>query len=221
MVKLAWRAQSQLDNLEAFDLLRLSRAPSTVLCMGAAGLMSRVLAGNSPRLDVLRSGRPIGHRAGAPSLSDMMHTYRFDAIDHQTKLLGVIGQPVAHTLSPFLFNACFREDNLNAVYLPLEVQSQGDQLQQFLEEVTLRPWMDAVGFSVTIPHKQAAAAWVGKRIEPLAAHIGAVNTLAWQDNGFFGFNTDYAGALDAICEGLGCERSGLAGMRVHVLGAGV
>jgi 3-dehydroquinate dehydratase/shikimate dehydrogenase len=106
------------------------------------------------------------------------------------------------------------------VYLPLLVAPEQDVLNEFLEGCRLRPWLDVAGLSVTVPHKGAAARWVGQRIQPLAARIGAVNTLVPDKEGFTGHNTDYAGALGAITEALHCDRRDLRGLEVAVLGAG-
>lgn len=220
-VKLAWRAGNIADNFVAFDLLRQATVPTIALCTGEAGLLSRVLARKFGALASYCAPAPGQETApGQVALFEMLDRYRWHSIGPSTRLFGVIGDPVAHSMSPMLFNACFERHSLDAVYLPLYVDASGDVLGEFLRGCLDRPWLDVGGFSVTVPHKQQAAALVAEQIEPLAARIGAVNTLVPGRDGFAGFNTDYAGALEAITEALGCERKDLVGLGVDVLGAG-
>ena len=97
-------------------------------------------------------------------------------------------------------------------------------MYDFLDNVLARPWLDFRGFSVTIPHKHSALEYVrGKTgcIEPLAQLIGAANTLIMaRGKSIAAYNTDYAGALDAITTGMGIDRSGFDGLPVAVVGAG-
>ncbi|MFQ5489562.1 MAG: shikimate dehydrogenase [Phycisphaerae bacterium] len=220
-VKLAWRARDITDNLLALDLLRASPVPAIVLCMGPAGLLSRVLAGKFSAFATYCAPQADAATApGQPELDAMLRHYRFDKIGGDTKLFGVIGDPVAHSMSPVLFNACFDAHDQDAVYLPLLVAGDADTFNRFMAGLAERPWLDAAGFSVTVPHKQHAAAFLGDHVDPLAAQIGAVNTLVRRADGYFGHNTDHAGALDAITDALGCDRSDLADLPVEVLGAG-
>jgi 3-dehydroquinate dehydratase/shikimate dehydrogenase len=221
-VKLAWRAGNILDNFVALDLLRNSTVPTIALCMGEDGLLSRVLARKFGAFASYCATLPGEETApGQLSLSEMLDLYRWRALGPSTRLYGVVGDPVAHSLSPVLFNALFARHGIDAVYLPLRIDARGEVLGGFLGGCLERPWLDVGGFSVTVPHKEAAAAFVGKQIDPLASRIGAVNTLVPQPGGgFSGSNTDYAGALAAITEALGRDRQDLAGLRVHVLGAG-
>ncbi len=220
-VKLAWRAEDIGDNLLAFDLVRGSAVPAVVLCMGEAGLMSRVLAGKVGAFATYCAPATGGETApGQLTLADMLDRYRWRSIDQDTQVFGVVGCPVVHSASPPVFNACFERHHVNAVYLPLLVDPAEGVLQRFLAGCARRPWLHARGFSVTIPHKEEAARYVGERIDPLARQIGAVNTLVADGDSYRGYNTDCAGALDAIVEALGCEPNDLAGMDVAVLGAG-
>jgi shikimate dehydrogenase len=104
-----------------------------------------------------------------------------------TQLLGVIGDPIGHSLSPVMHNAALAHLGQNFVYLPLPVAQErlADALKGFAA-VGLR------GFSVTIPHKQAIMPLLSQ-ISPVAEAIGAVNTVCWTDQGWFGTNTDAAG----------------------------
>ncbi len=114
--------------------------------------------------------------------------------------------------------------NLNDVYLPLLIEGDGAEFERFMSNVLERPWLDFKGFSVTIPHKHNAldfAMQPGGFIESLAERIGAANTLTLGPDGKVGaYNTDYAGALDAIATALDINRADLKGTSVAVIGAG-
>jgi 3-dehydroquinate dehydratase/shikimate dehydrogenase len=191
--------------------------------MGEAGVLSRILAakfaafGTFASLSVGAESAP-----GQPTLAELTGLYRFRGIAEATAVFGVIGCPVAHSMSPAIHNAAFAATGLDAVYVPLLVQRGDASFRRFLDAVQARPWLGWRGLSVTIPHKQSALAYVGPaRCDELAGRIGAVNTITIGSDGLLrGDNTDYGGALDALCGGMGIAREGLAGRRVAVLGAG-
>ncbi|MFS0513410.1 shikimate dehydrogenase [Nostoc sp. UIC 10607] len=110
-------------------------------------------------------------------------------ITGKTKLLGVIGHPVEHSLSPAMHNAAIAHLGLDYVYLPFPIEPQN-------LEVAIAGFaaIDVVGFSVTIPHKQAIMPLLSK-ITPLAQTIGAVNTVSRQNNQWVGTNTDIEGFI--------------------------
>jgi shikimate dehydrogenase len=129
------------------------------------------------------------------------------AINGSTELYGIMGNPVSHTLSPAMHNAAFRHLGLNKVYLPFPVQDLGAAV------IGLKA-LGVKGVSVTIPHKQAVIAHLDG-IDPVAAKIGAVNTLVIAGDTVTGSNTDWLGANAALQ-----EFTALAGSRVLLLGAG-
>jgi shikimate dehydrogenase len=106
-----------------------------------------------------------------------------------TKLLGVIGHPVKHSLSPVMHNAALSHLGLDYVYVPfpIEPQNLSIAIQGFAA-------IDVVGFSVTIPHKQAILPLLSE-IEPIAQAVGAVNTVSRKNNKWIGTNTDIEGFL--------------------------
>ena len=219
-IKLAWQAESVVDNLEAFDLMRQAIVPAIVICMGPAGLPSRVLAAKFGAFATYCStGAGEETAPGQATLDEMVNTYRWRSIGPDTRVFGVIGDPVAHSMSPLLFNECFERAGIDAVYLPLLVAGGGDELDRFLSACLRRSWLDLGGFSVTVPHKEAACR-LADEVEPLAGRIGAVNTLVPRNNTLAAYNTDYVGALTAITETLDCRREELAGKRAEVIGAG-
>ena len=118
--------------------------------------------------------------AGQITIEQMKRQYRWDKIDAETELYGIIGSPVAHSLSPLIHNRCFEEIGANKLYLPLLVDGGKEQFNQFMENCLERSYLDFRGFSITIPHKENALQFVkdkGGFIEPLAEKIGAVNTI--------------------------------------------
>jgi 3-dehydroquinate dehydratase / shikimate dehydrogenase len=205
-LKVAAQAGTFGDSLR---LLRLARRSRNVVAvpMGEVGLPARVLA--------LREGSalayaPVGEATapGQVSLHALKHLYRAHELTRRTRVYGVIGDPVGHSLSPLLHNTGFIARKVDAVYLPFLVKD----LRDFLRAV---PEFGVRGFSVTIPHKQSILKYL-REVEPLAAEIGAVNTVVVRrDGSLCGSNTDYIGILRALEKKLK-----LAGSRVLIFGAG-
>jgi len=223
--KLVYTANHINDCFDAFDLLHSSRGAAIVFCMGEAGLISRIIA---KKLNSFVTFAGIDDRSttapGQLTIEQFKKLYRYDFIDSGTELYGVIASPVAHSLSPAIHNACFADIAANKLYLPLLVEGGKDEFDRFINNILSRLWLGFRGFSVTIPHKQNALHYVKKNqgfVEPLAEKIGAVNTLLVRPDGkLMAYNTDYAGALDAITLTLGVRRGDLAGLPVAVIGAG-
>jgi 3-dehydroquinate dehydratase/shikimate dehydrogenase len=222
--KIVWRASSIRDNLEAFDLLRHAQKPTIALCMDEPGLISRVLAKKfGAFLTFAALDAASGTAPGQIAVADMKRLYRWDAITPQTKVYGVVGSPVGHSMSPAIHNAAFGAVGHDGVYLPLLVNPGYEIFKAFMESFLAFDGLHLSGLSVTIPHKENALRYLKERgadVEPLAERIGAVNTIAIDGATLRGTNTDYAAILDTITAALGIDRSGLAGMRVAVLGAG-
>jgi len=113
-------------------------------------------------------------------------------ISAKTGLVALLGHPVSHSRSPQIHNAAFRERGLDLVYLAFDVLS--DDLEAAVQG------LKAVGFrgaNVTVPHKEALLPLLDE-VAPLAATVGAVNTLVYQDAILRGHNTDVEGFLQAL-----------------------
>lgn len=108
-------------------------------------------------------------------------------ITGKTKLLGIIGDPVEHSLSPVMHNAAIEQMGIDYVYIPFPVKPNN-----LATAIAGLAAVDLVGFSVTIPHKQAIIPLLSK-VAPEAEMIGAVNTVWRTDNGWQGTNTDVIG----------------------------
>ncbi|MCK9296717.1 MAG: shikimate dehydrogenase [Desulfobulbaceae bacterium] len=128
-------------------------------------------------------------------------------INGSTILHGIMGNPVSHSLSPAMHNSAFAALQLNAAYVPFPVTDVAGAMTGF-RALSVR------GVSVTIPHKQAVIAYLDD-IDPVAARIGAVNTLDIQQGRITGHNTDWLGANRALQ-----EKTNLTGSKVLILGAG-
>ena len=131
-------------------------------------------------------------------------------ISSETKICGLIGDPVAHSVSPVMHNAAFTALGLDYAYLPFRVAR--DKLAQAVDGVR---GLNIRGLNVTIPHKVAITPFLD-RLEPLAARIGAVNTMVNDEGVLTGHNTDADGFLRVLLE-RGVEPGGKA---VALLGAG-
>lgn len=222
--KLVWMGRSIRDNIEAFELLIHRQKPTIALCMGEAGLISRVLAKKFGAFLTYVSLRPTDATApGQPTIHDMKRLYRWDAIDRDTRVYGVVGSPIAHSLSPAIHNAAFERESINAVYLPMLVNPGYESFKAFMESFLAFAPLDLAGLSITIPHKEHALRYLKERgatIDPLAERVGAVNTIKIDGAHLAGFNTDFDAILDTITAALSLSRDQLADKRVAVIGAG-
>ncbi len=228
VVKVAYRARTIRDNLELLDLLGQCGHPAIALGIGPFGVMSRVLApkfGAFLTFAALREGSATA--PGQPTLRELLGVYRFRSIFPSTRVYGVVGWPVGHSLSPLVHNAGFSAVGHDGVYLPMPVPASDDAEANFaglkatLLEFMEHPRLDFAGCSVTVPHKEGLvrlAHQQGWEIDPVAAAVGAGNTLLAR--GASGkplvCNTDVPAAVDWIRSAVG----DLNGVPIGVLGAG-
>jgi 3-dehydroquinate dehydratase/shikimate dehydrogenase len=228
VIKVAWRARSLRDNLEALDLLAERRKPTIALCMGPFGLMSRVLAPKVGGFLVYAADRPgAGTAPGQPTVGELRDLYGFDRIGSETSVYGVIGWPVEHSRSPAVHNAGFAATERDAVYLPLPVPDAYEHFKATVGSLVDHGRLGFRGASVTVPHKENLLRFVEERrgagggADEQSRRIGAANTLSVADDGQLEcFNTDAPGMLDALCAAMAIEPSGLAARPVAVIGAG-
>jgi len=218
IVKIATMAHNPHDNLRMLEMIQQSEIPTVGMCMGDIGTPSRILG---PKFRAPFVYATFHHeRALAPgqlSYDQMVQIYRHNEVNEDTKIYGVIADPVAHSLSPQIHNAAFAAAGINAIYVPFRVPV--DALDQFVEDVGR---LEVRGLSVTIPHKESIARQLTK-VDPAVKGIGAVNTVLFKDNEVLGYNTDYKAAMDSIENALGevgRRPSPLKDKRVLVMGAG-
>ena len=210
LLKIVTFADAPTDNLRMRDLLRSVEPGSLIaFCMGPKGVASRILAahwGSAALFAPARGGEATA--SGQVSLEDLFDLYRWNTIDAETRLLGVVGSPIGHSLSPRLHNVALGALGLNFRYLPFEATT----LAEFLP---LASELRVSGLSVTLPHKEKFLSYVDG-LDETARAVGAVNTVIKTWNRLEGRNTDVEAALAPL------RRRGipLAGSRVAVLGAG-
>src|SRR5438874_4314400 len=192
--KIAVSAQTPFDVVRVLKLQQSAPKPTVAFCMGDIGQASRFLA--------LKYGAPWIYAAfnkergiapGLPSMEDFKTTYPVRSIKPDTRVYGVVGDPVGHSFSPLLHNHLFQRLKVNAIYLPFRVPR--GHLPQAVEEYNAIP---VSGYSVTIPHKEAAAG-LAREKEMNVESTGAANTLVRRDDGrFSAANTDYTAAVESL-----------------------
>lgn len=228
IVKIVTTANDITDNLKIFHLLEETRRgdpsgrpyihgggcdpatkPLIAFCMGELGQISRILApkyGSFLTFGSLGAGKESA--PGQLTAREMLDVYHINKIDMDTAIYGLIGNPVGHSLGPYIHNASFRELGINAVYLPFKVENLSKFVQGF-------KGLKVKGYSITIPHKEAIVPLLDG-LDSLAKEIGAVNTVVNKEGKLVGYNTDSTAALKELEEGLG----DLKGKKVTLIGAG-
>jgi 3-dehydroquinate dehydratase / shikimate dehydrogenase len=219
ILKIAVLAAEITDCLPVFRLLDRARREGRnliALAMGEAGIMTRILGPS--RGAFLTYGSLDADSATAPgqlTAVELRDLYRVPKLDDQTDIMGLIGSPVAHSLSPHIHNAAFDSLNLNAVYIPFEVRDAGAFLQRMAHPRTRELAWNLRGLSVTAPHKSVVLEHLDW-IEPSAREIGAVNTILIRGDELHGYNTDAAALLAPLLDKTGSLRD----KRCAILGAG-
>ena len=133
------------------------------MAMGDAGLWTRIPARKFHAFATYSSMEgAVPTAPGQLSIREMIDDFRWNAIDGETRVFGVLADPVGHSLSPSLINRWFGEHGVNGVFVPLRVARDGAGLSGFLDGCAARPWLDLGGFSVTVPHKASARQWLGE-----------------------------------------------------------
>ncbi|MBK7104553.1 MAG: shikimate dehydrogenase [Ignavibacteriae bacterium] len=131
-------------------------------------------------------------------------------IDYNTKIVGIIGHPIKHSLSPMMHNLCFHSQKLNYVYLPFDVPTSN--LKGALKALNM---LGIRGLNVTLPHKEKIMQFMD-HVSEEASIVGAVNTIVSEGNQLFGYNTD----INGIVETLMPYKEKLAKSVVTIIGAG-
>lgn len=207
--KIAALANSANDALRM--LLFTKKHPKvSAITMGEWGQFGRVLGkiyGNV--INFACVGEQAKTAPGQLSVEDLTAIYRFQNLNRETKVYGLIGDPVSKSQGHFYHNEAFEKRRQNAVYVKMRVQAE--ELATFFR---LAKELDFRGLSVTMPLKEEVLPFLDT-IDPKAEQIGAVNTLRIGDGKIYGTNTDGIGALDAIE-----KRGQVAGKQIVILGAG-
>ncbi|CDP03556.1 unnamed protein product [Coffea canephora] len=195
------------DVAPLFHLLVHSQVPLIVRAVGDRGLISQLLG---PKYGAIVVWGSLGDKPelGLPPLRSIAQVYNLEFINPDTKVFGVISNPVGHSKGPLLHNPAFRHTGYNGIYVPLLV----DNIKEFFRVYSSS---DFAGFSVGIPHKEAAVGCCDE-VDPFAKSIGAVNTIIRRptDGKLIGYNTDCHACITAIEEALR-ERQIINGQASH------
>ena len=204
VIKLAVATSRLSDCLPLLDLgAQIGRRGTVLIGMGDCGLATRVLAAQFGSVWTYAGGqRSVGQITAAE-----FESYRFRTVSDATQVYGLVGSPIAHSVSPAMHNASFAANQIDAVYLPLPA-ADVDDFVTFAKAIGLR------GASVTIPFKVSLFDRMDE-VYPVARRIGAINTIKAIDGKWVGGNTDASGFLTPLK-----DRVSLQGARVAVLGSG-
>ncbi len=209
--KVVSTAANLTDNVTMMQFLQTHSGHYSMvgLCMGEQGIISRVLgvrAGSVFTYGAVTEGDETA--PGQITARTLRDTYRIAQVDAATRVYGVAGDPIAHSLSPMMLNAAFRRENVNAVFVSLHAKTLPD-LMTCVREIPIH------GLAVTMPYKQDIMEYLDNT-DPVTAKVGACNTVVRaQDGKLYGFNTDVAGVVRPLE-----QRMHLEGAKILVLGAG-
>jgi 3-dehydroquinate dehydratase/shikimate dehydrogenase len=210
--KIAVMARDGRDLAVIHDLLARRQGDLIALAMGEHGLPSRLLAGVwGGFLTFARLADQAGSAPGQPTVGELIGMYRLREQRPGWPVYGVIGSPIAHSLSPLIHNAALAHDRAAGVYVPFRVE---DPVAFW---AACGDWIS--GLSITIPHKEA---WfdIGKQlgwiIEEDAKRAGAANTLYKVQDGLIRVANTDAVAIRGLIESAGS----IAGKTLICLGAG-
>jgi 3-dehydroquinate dehydratase / shikimate dehydrogenase len=209
--KVVTTATTLSDNVTMMKFLQTASDKHALigLCMGEQGIISRVLGVRAG--SVFTFGAVSEDRKTAPgqvSAQQLRGIYRIEQVDAATRVYGVAGDPIQHSLSPVIMNTALRRENVNGVYLALHAKTVKD-LIHCVREIPIH------GVSITMPYKAAIIPYLDNT-DTHTAKIGACNTVVrGQDGKLYGFNTDTAGVVRPLE-----QRIALPGAKILVLGAG-
>jgi 3-dehydroquinate dehydratase / shikimate dehydrogenase len=209
--KLVTRANDPVDNAAVLDLLSEGRGRLVAFTLGDLGRPTRVmcLAAGSPFTYAAASQE--GAQGFVPGIGQipaalMRGLYRAGRISKRTRVLGVVGHPIGHSLSPVIHNVALAALKIDTVYVAFEAPNFEAFWKAFQHRLA--------GLSITMPHKEAAARAADER-EPTVENAGASNTLVRRKGRWKAYNTDVIGLLRPLE-----RRIKLDGARVLVAGAG-
>ena len=209
--KLVTTATSLHDNVVMMKFLEKASHEHSVigLCMGEQGTISRVLGLRAGSIFTFAAAS-VGEETGPGQITakTLRDVFRIEQVDAATKVYGVAGDPVSHSLSPAMMNTAFRRENVNAVYLALHAKTV-DDLIACVREIPIQ------GMSVTMPYKEEIIEHLDNS-DPVTQKVGACNTVVrGADGRLFGFNTDVSGVVRPLEQRLSLQTA-----KVVVLGAG-
>lgn len=203
--KIITTAESILDTLRVIRFLKQNSQHHLIThAMSEVGAASRILGKVFGNYFTYASVNAENIAPGLLTLDELVNIYHYSTLNHQTKIYGLIGDPVMQSIGHIYHNAEFVKHHQNAVYVKFHVKPI--ELQKFMDNLFVE------GLSVTMPHKQAVLAFCTETTDAVKA-IGAANTLIKTNNGFLAANTDGEAVVQIL-------PPDLKGKKVVVLGAG-
>ncbi|XP_031111738.1 bifunctional 3-dehydroquinate dehydratase/shikimate dehydrogenase, chloroplastic-like [Ipomoea triloba] len=181
------------DVAPVFQMLTHCQVPLIARAVGDRGLISQLLG---PKYGAFFVCGSLNGKStpGLPPLNSIKDVYQLEYVNADTRIFGVVSNPVGHSKGPLLHNPAFRHTGYNGIYVPLLV----DNIKEFFRVYSC---IDFAGFSVGIPHKEAAVDCCDE-VDPLAKSIGAVNTIIRRNGKLIGYNTDCEACMTAIEDAL-------------------
>ena len=219
IIKIAATAHDICDSIPIWKLLERARTDGREIIpigMGDAGKWTRLLGlahGAFLTYASLDTGKETA--GGQLTADELINVYRVKQLDRDTKVYGIVGDPISSSLSPYMHNAAFAACGVNAVFLPLQVKDLDAFMLRMVLPAIREVELNFAGFAVTMPHKQVIQEYLTS-IDQVAAKIGAVNTVKIDGDRITGYNTDASGFIAPLKERV----PGLKDARVAVLGAG-
>lgn len=210
------------DITDAIPLWKLLETATTggkdiiPIAMGEAGKWTRILGPAHGAFMTYASLETGGETApGQISAEQLIKLYRAKDLTPQTKVFGILGDPVSQSLSTFMHNPAFVSEGFDGVFIPFLVKNIDEFMGRMVRPESREIELNFGGFSVTMPHKRSIMRHLDV-IDPTAASIGAVNTVKIDGDELTGYNTDAHGFITPLRERFG----ELKGVKVAVCGAG-
>lgn len=204
LYKMAFTANSTLD---ALRLMVFAKNKNVIaISMGPLGQFTRVL---EKKITFAALDEESANAPGQLTASTLEEVYNYSRHSANTPIYGLIGDPVTLSISEHTHNRFFKDNEIDAVYIKMQVNKE--ELGEFLN---LAKQLPIYGLSVTMPLKEAILPFLDE-IDEEARQIGAVNTLQFKDGKIYGFNTDGKGALNAIEKHIQVD-----GKKLAIIGAG-
>lgn len=219
IAKIAVTPQDITETIKIWKVLKQANAnkePFIPIAMGESGKWTRILGlahGAFMTYAALDAGSETA--PGQVSARDLTEVYRVKELDETTDVYGILGGNTSVSMSPYIHNEAFKFHNLNAVFVPLQVQNLDEFIRRMVKPATREIELNFKGFAVTIPHKETIIKHLDF-IDETAAKIGAVNTVKIIDGKLYGYNTDADGFVEPLLNSYG----DLTNARVAILGAG-
>ncbi len=196
-IKIACYANDIGDNIKIFKLLKQKKNETSKLiafCMGEKGEISRILSPKFGSAITYASLKPELETAeGQIPVQQLESVYNYHQINPDTKIFGLVGNPVKQSQGIYTHNRVFKYNRLNAVYVNFLV----DKFPKFIKEY--KPII--TGLSITKPFKEVAIKFLDEISEEVK-EIGAVNTIIKKNNKLFGYNTDAMALMSLLPENL-------------------